>query len=111
MSKKKYNLEKIKQLTSFDDVLAEKLKNPEYKKAFDIAVKRLELAHEIMRGREKAKMTQAEFAKELKTSQSFVARMEGGTQNITIDVLFRVADLLSKKLNKQIKFSIKGTLV
>jgi DNA-binding transcriptional regulator YiaG len=109
MSKKKYNLEKIRQLTSFDDVLAESLKDPEYKKAFNVALKRLELAHEIMQNREKAKMTQSEFAKELKTSQSFVARMESGTQNITIDVLFRVVDLLSKKMHKQVKFSIKGS--
>ena len=41
-NKKKYNLEKIKNLTKFDDVLKEKLKDPEFKKGFNLALKRLE---------------------------------------------------------------------
>ncbi|MCK5211409.1 helix-turn-helix transcriptional regulator [Candidatus Parcubacteria bacterium] len=110
MSKKKYNLAKIKKLTKFDDVLNEKLKDPEFKKGFNLALKRLELAHEIMSAREKAKMTQAEFAKELKTSQSFVARAENGNQNLTLDVLMRMADVLSMKQKKPIKFQIIGSV-
>lgn len=109
-NKKKYNLAKIKKLTKFDDVLKEKLKDPKFKKGFNLALKRLELAHEIMEAREKAKMTQAEFAKELKTSQSFVARTENGNQNLTLDVLMRMADVLSMKLGKPIKFQIIGSI-
>jgi len=109
-NKKKYNLAKIKKLTKFDDVLNEKLKDPEYRKGHLAALKRLELAHEIMVAREKAKMTQAEFAKELKTSQSFVARAENGNQNLTLDVLMRMADVLSMKQKKPIKFQIVGSV-
>lgn len=110
MSNKKYNLKKIKCLRSFDDDLKEKLKNPKFKKGFDLALKRWDLAHEITTAREKAKMTQTEFAKELKTSQSFIARAENGGQNLTIDVLMRMADVLSMKQKKPVKFQIVGSV-
>ncbi|MCK5320488.1 helix-turn-helix transcriptional regulator [Candidatus Parcubacteria bacterium] len=105
-NKKKYNLAKIQKLTELDDVLKKKLKNPKFKKGFDLALKRWDLAHEIMMARKKAKMTQIEFAKELKTSQSFVARAENGGQNLTINVLMRMADVLSIKQKKSVKFQI-----
>ena len=110
MSDKKYNLKKVKSLLSFEDGLKEKLKNPKFKKGFDLALKRWDLAHEIMTAREKAKMTQIEFAKELKTSQSFIARAENGGQNLTIDVLMRMADVLSMKQKKPVKFQIVGSV-
>lgn len=110
MSNKKYNLEKIKTLPSFDDDLKDKLKNPKFKKGFDLAFKRWDLAHEIMTARRKAKMTQIEFAKKLETSQSFVARAENGDQNLTLDVLMRMADVLSAKQKKPIKFEIVGSV-
>ena len=109
-NKKKYNLAKIKKLTKFDDVLNKKLKNPEYKKRHLAALKRLELAHEIMLAREKAKMTQVELAKKLQTSQSFVARAENGNQNLTLDVLMRMADVLSTKQKRPVKFQIVGSV-
>ncbi|MEA3463809.1 MAG: helix-turn-helix transcriptional regulator [Patescibacteria group bacterium] len=109
-NKKKYNLAKIKNLRGFDDDLKEKLKDPKFKKGFDLALKRWDLAHEIMAAREKAKMTQTEFAKKLKTSQSFIARAENGGQNLTIDVLMRMADVLSMKQKKPVKFQIIGSV-
>lgn len=108
MSNKKYNLAKIQKLPKFNDILKEKLKNHKFKKGFDSALKRWNLAHEIRMAREKAKMTQAEFAKELKTSQSFIARAENGGQNLTIDVLIRMADVLSVKQKNPVKFQIVG---
>lgn len=110
MSNKKYDLKKIKNLLNFDDVLRDKLKNPKFKKGFNLALKRWDLAHEIMTARKKAKMTQIEFAKKLQTSQSFVARAENGDQNLTLDVLMRMADVLSTKQKKPIKFEIVGSV-
>ena len=109
-NKKKYNLAKIKSLLSFDDALKEKLKNSKFKKGFNLALKRLELAHGIMMARKKARMTQVEFAKKLQTSQSFVARAENGNQNLTLDVLMRMADVLSTKQKRPVKFQIVGSV-
>jgi len=105
-SNKQYNLKKIQKLSTFDDDLSAKLKNPEFKKRHYIALKRLELAHEIMLARKKAKMTQIELAKKLKTSQSFIARVENGNQNLTIDGLIRITNALSTKQKKPVKFQI-----
>ncbi|MBU4331699.1 helix-turn-helix transcriptional regulator [Patescibacteria group bacterium] len=110
MNSKKYNLKKIESLPSFEDDLKEKLKNPKFKKGFGLSLKRWDLTHEIMTARKRAKMTQMEFAKKLQTSQSFVARVENGDQNLTIDVLMRMADVLSAKQKKPIKFQIIGSV-
>lgn len=110
MNSKKYNFKKIKNLPDFEDDLKKKLKNPKFKKGFVLALKRWDLAHEIMLARKKAEMTQTEFARELKTSQSFIARAENGGQNLTVDVLMRMADVLSAKQRKPIKFQIIGSV-
>jgi UDP-N-acetylglucosamine 1-carboxyvinyltransferase len=43
-------------------------------------------------------LTQTEFAKRLKTSQSAVNRIENGRQNLSIDTLGRISDVLNKQL-------------
>jgi len=111
MKTKKYNLKKIKNLPSFDDDLKEKLKDLKFKEGFDLALRRWELACEIMAERKKAKMTQIEFAKKLRTSQSFVARVENANQNLTIDVLIKMADVLSMKQKRSVKFQIVGSVL
>ncbi|HEC30605.1 MAG TPA: XRE family transcriptional regulator [Candidatus Yonathbacteria bacterium] len=106
---KRYDIEKIKKLPRFDDILAEKLKDSEFKKRHLLAVRRLNLAQKIIEEREKTRMTQSAFAKELKTSQSFIARVESGNQNITVDVLMRMADVLSREQRRTVVFGISGT--
>lgn len=83
---------------SFDKILAEKLKNPEFKRQYDEYGKQLEIAYQILQLRKKKKMTQAELAKKIGTKQSNVARMEAGNQNFTIDILQRIASVLGKNL-------------
>lgn len=48
--------------------------------------------------RQERGMTQAEFAKRLKTSQSAVNRIEHGKQNLSLDTLGRISDVLQKQL-------------
>lgn len=43
-------------------------------------------------------MTQAEFAKQLSTSQSAVNRIEHGKQNLSLETLGRISDVLNKQL-------------
>ncbi len=108
---RRYNLTKIKKLSKFNDDLNDKLKNSSFKKRHFLILRRLELAHEIMLARKKAKLTQKEFAKKLHTSQSFVARIENGNQNLTVDVLIKIADVLANKQKAPIKFEIVGSVL
>ncbi len=55
-------------MPSVKDDLKDKLKNPEFKEGFVLASKRLDLASEIIDARKKAKLSQVEFVKKLRTS-------------------------------------------
>lgn len=52
----------------------------------------------IAQVRQERGLTQAEFAKLLKTSQSAVNRMEHGRQNLSLETLGRISDVLDKQL-------------
>ncbi len=54
----------------------------------------------IKQMREDAGLTQGDFAKKLKTSQSAVARMEKGDQNFTAEILSKISLLLGRSFVK-----------
>lgn len=61
--------------------------------------------------REQKGLTQQDFAKMLKTSQSAVARIESGGQNLTTAEILRIGDVLHRKiisLDKSMDFKIVG---
>ena len=61
--------------------------------------------------REERGLTQAEFAKALATSQSAVARMEGGEQNFSLGQIAKISEILDRNilsLSKSIDFEIIG---
>jgi UDP-N-acetylglucosamine 1-carboxyvinyltransferase len=61
--------------------------------------------------REQKGLTQQDFAKLLKTSQSAVARIESGNQNLTTGEIFKIGEVLHRKiisLDKSIDFKIVG---
>lgn len=61
--------------------------------------------------RENKNLTQTDFAKLLKTSQSAVARMESGKQNFTTKELLKISQVLNRKIieiSDSIDFKIKG---
>lgn len=62
--------------------------------------------------RQERGFTQAEFAKQLHTSQSAVNRIEHGKQNVSIETLGRISDVLHKQLislsGKSVNLRIEG---
>lgn len=56
------------------------------------------IGHLIAQIRQEKGLTQAEFARRLKTSQSAVNRMEHGRQNMSLETLGRISDVLNKQL-------------
>lgn len=65
----------------------------------------------IKKLREEKGMTQGDFAKELKTSQSAVARIESGNQNVTIEQLMKMSEVLKHNivsLSDTIDFEVEG---
>src|SRR6185295_11408706 len=62
--------------------------------------------------RELKGFTQGEFAKALKTSQSAVARMEKGQQNLTTEMLAKISGVLNHEIitlaDRSVNFKIEG---
>lgn len=88
----------MKKLTNYEKHFAQKMKNKKFRKAFEEERRRLAIAYEILKLREKHGYTQKELAKKLGTTQSVIARVESGEQNLTIDYLNKIADIFDKNL-------------
>ncbi len=87
MSKNK----KLQKAVDFQEYLGKRLRNPKFKKHYDEHGKQLEIAYQILQLRKQKRMSQAELARKIGTTQSNVARMETGQQNFTTNTLQKVA--------------------
>ena len=86
---------KIKTLGGY---IREKYPTAKAKKVADERLKRLSLGYEIYSGRINRKLTQKDLAEKIQTTQSEVARIESGDQNITYDKLVRIVRALKKEI-------------
>jgi transcriptional regulator with XRE-family HTH domain len=77
--------------TKMDDIIRRWMKDPAFRREYDALEEEFTLARELIRARAKADLTQAEVAKRMRTSQSAVARLEGGRMNASLDTLRRYA--------------------
>ncbi len=69
------------------------------------------VANFIKKTREERGLTQGDFAKALKTTQSAVARIESGKQNVTVDQLSKISEALGRpilSLTNTLDFKIEG---
>ena len=89
---------KNQRAVDFQKYLAEKLKNPKFRKYYNEYGKQLEIAYQILKLRKQKRLSQAELAKRIGTKQSDIARMEAGQQNFTTDTLQKIALALERDL-------------
>lgn len=101
MNKKTKN-KKIEKVTDFQVHLAKNLKNKEFKNHYDEYGRQLEISYRVLQLRKKAKMSQLELARKIGTTQSNIARMEGGRQNFTLNTLNKIASIFDKQLKVSI---------
>ena len=78
------------------------LKNPAFKKEYDALADEFALAGELIGARAKAKLTQAQVAHRMGTSQSAVARLESG-RTPSLSSLRKYAHAVGRKV--EIKLS------
>ena len=89
---------KIIKAPDFEDFLREELKDPKFKRLYDEFGQQLDIAYRINHLRRQKKMSQAVLAKKVGTTQSNIARLESGNENITIQTLSRIARALNAEL-------------
>ena len=84
--------------TNFDDLLAENLKDKDFKKEYEALEEEFDVAKKIIHLRLTAGMTQKELALQAHTSQSAISRLESGTyRNVSLAFLRRVGAVLGVK--------------
>ena len=69
------------------------------------------IAHLIKKTREEKGLTQKDFAKLLKTTQSAIARIESGKQNVTLEQVSKISEALGRpilSLSNTLDFQIEG---
>lgn len=74
------------------------LNDPEFRKAYDALENEPAIALELIRARTRAGMTQAELARQMKTTQSAIARMESGKSFPSLSTLARLSEATGEKL-------------
>ena len=73
-------------------------KDPDYRAAYDALDEEFELARVLIDARTRAGLSQTQLARRMKTSQSYVARIEGGKVRPSTDALERFAHATGTRL-------------
>ena len=86
--------------------IREKMKDPEFKKAWHDLDAEFELLESMIKAREEAGLTQEELARRIGTKQPALSRLErGGFKKATVETLNKIAKALDTRL--VIKFQHK----
>jgi transcriptional regulator with XRE-family HTH domain len=73
-------------------------KTADYNEAYDALGEEFDLARALIEARTAAGLSQAQLARRMKTSQSYIARLEGGTVRPSTDALERFAHATRTRL-------------
>lgn len=83
-------------MDDFTNYLNEQLKNKEFKEEWDKLELRYQFVRKLISLREESKISQAELAKKVGTTQSVISRIENGNVNIGIDMIQRIASAFGR---------------
>ena len=96
---------KQKKIKTFEELLENKygkIGTPGREK-FDLKSKAFMIGELIKAERKKARMTQEQLAKKVKTKKSYISRIENGKSDIQLSTLFRI---IEEGLECKVNFSI-----
>ena len=85
-------------MTKISDLHRRWTRDANYKDAYDALGEEFDLARALIEVRTAAALSQAELARRMKTSQSYMARIEGGTVRPSTDALERFAQATRTRL-------------
>ena len=85
-------------MTKLGDLKSRLMQNPEFREEYARVEEEYALIEQLVRARTAAKLTQAEVARRLGTTQSAVARLEGGKVSPSIATLRRYAQATGTRL-------------
>lgn len=94
---------KNKLFYTFEEDLEKRLKNPEFRKAWEETEPEYVLATQLIENRLKKKMSQRDLAEKVKTTQAVISRIETMAANPSLSLLKRIAAVLGAKLTLQLR--------
>ena len=80
------------------DLAKEWMKDPAFRREYDALEEEFALAGALLSARDRAGLTQAQVARRMKTTQTAVARLEGGRLNPSTRTLARYAQATGHRL-------------
>lgn len=91
--------EKVKQnCISFEECMAQEMKDPAFRKAYEAECLRYEIAAKIRETRKNMHLTQLQLAKEASTTQKVISKIENGEVAIGVDLLQKVTQALGLRI-------------
>ena len=97
------NTKRSKAGIALDEVFSGAAKDPKWKGAYANADIEVQLAIQIAKARERARLTQAQLAEAIGTTQSVISRIERAAQNLTLETLSKIAGALHRDLVIQLR--------
>lgn len=88
-------------LYTLQDDLKKRLKDPEFKKAWEESEAEYQVSRALIAARLKKKISQGELAKRANTTQAVISRLENMTANPSVGLLQKIAQALNLKLKLQ----------
>lgn len=85
-------------MTKIADLKKKLMDNPEFRHEYERADAEFRLIETLVHARMKAKLSQAELAKRIGTTQSAIARLEGGGVSPSLSTLRRYAEATGARL-------------
>ncbi|MBK1735842.1 transcriptional regulator [Halorhodospira abdelmalekii] len=90
-------------MKSHEDFKAELLEDPEVRREYDQLAPEFEFIQTLVSARSQAGLSQAEVARRMGTTQSVVARLEGGRTAPTWKTLTRYAEATGRRIRLQLE--------
>jgi predicted transcriptional regulator len=85
-------------MTKIADLKKKLIENPEFRQEYEKADAEFQLIETLVSARAKANLSQAEVARRIGTTQSAIARLEGGGVSPSISTLQRYAEATGMRL-------------
>jgi DNA-binding XRE family transcriptional regulator len=92
-----------KRLTKISELKKRWMADPEFRKEYEKADEEFAVIEALIRARINAKLSQAELAKRIGTTQSAIARLEGGGVSPSLATLRRYAKATGTKMHIELR--------
>ena len=89
-------------MTSISILKKRLMENPEFRTEYEKAEAEFAIIEALVRARTKANLSQAELAKRIGTTQSAIARLEGGGVSPSLSTLRRYAEATGSQLRVEL---------